>query len=155
MAMRCKVCQHEKRKQIELALVAPECNKSKIAKEFGVSEYSLLRHVENGHMARSITKSEEKKAVKEARDLVAESDETLQLIVDLYKRNVGKNDRLALDALTSTFKGRDFIAKLTGAFAPERKDITILEMDISDEELIAKCAALDARRKGTVDRADN
>jgi hypothetical protein len=135
--------------------VSPDNNTRKIAQAFGVSYDALHRHIKNGHIARAITKREEHKAERELRDLAAESDETLQLIVDLYKRNEAKNDRLALDALNSMFKGREFIAKLTGAFAPERKDITIQEMDISDEELLERAAALDARRKGTVDRADN
>lgn len=151
----CTICKHKDRKLIEAALIAPDANLREIAGRYGVSKSALDRHLTNGHIARSVMRKEEIKATKEARDLVADVDEVVALTFDIFKRNVGKNDRLALEALNSTYKGRDFVAKLTGAFAPEKKEVTIQEIDISDEELLAKAAALDARRKGNPDRADN
>jgi transposase-like protein len=143
------------RKQIDAALMSPEASLRDIAAQFGVSASALNRHRQNDHIAAGVLKQKNTKALREAFNLVDDVDEVVRLTFEIYLEQREKNPRLALDALNSTYKGRDLLAKLTGAFAPERKDITIQEMDISDEELLERAAALDARRKGNTDRADN
>ena len=155
MVKECSICNNPKRKEIDAALCSPGMSLRKISEQFGVSYQALARHKSNGHLAAGAIKKAETKALREAFNLVDDVDEVVRLTFDIYLEQRDKNPRLALDALNSTYKGRDLLAKLTGAFAPERKDITIQEMDISDEELLERAAALDARRKGNTDRADN
>ncbi len=153
MTGKCTICAHPKRKEIEQALVSLGISLRKVAQKFEVSYDALHRHQANGHIARAITKREERASLNEALDLIADADKMVRLTFEMYEDQKDKNPRLALEALNSTHKWCDFRAKLTGAFSPERKDITIQEIDLSDEELIARVAALDARRKGAVDRA--
>jgi hypothetical protein len=72
----CTICSHEKRQEIDSALVSGIATLRTISDWFSVSIASLKRHKENGHVVRKITKAGE---IRERLD----ADKLLDILDDL------------------------------------------------------------------------
>ena len=130
MGLKCSICAHPKRKEIDKALVGPKPNFSAIARIFGVKRDNLRRHLENGHVAEKIKKAADAQEALDADDLLKEIHETEEITKDIIKAAMGrkKKDRdtekevkdpdheTALKALARREKQIELKGKVLGAF---------------------------------------
>jgi hypothetical protein len=65
MPRRCSICQHDRRQEIDEAIVAGE-SYSALSRKYAVSRDSVRRHRENGHVDRKLIKAKEARETIEA-----------------------------------------------------------------------------------------
>lgn len=113
MSRPCSICKHEKRQEIDAALVKREKYRTLTAR-FGPSKASLLRH--RGHLSTAIVKAAERREEKIG-------DNLLQRIRDLNARTLA-----LLDAAERDGEGRAALAAIR-----EVRENTALEMKLLSE----------------------
>jgi hypothetical protein len=127
MGLKCSICAHEKRKEIDKALVAPDANFSAIARIFFGSTKqrdALRRHVEKGHIVAKITKAAQAQAALESDDLFGELQQIQKyqstIFEEARKRKkdgfFDPDNRLALEALRDQSRIVELKARIQGAF---------------------------------------
>lgn len=115
MARTCTVCAHEKRAQIEAAIVARQPNR-RIAAQFGLSATSIRRHTSE-HISETIQHVQEAKEELHALNVTSEMAWLNQQAHLIYKevKDAKKPDyHIALSTLAEIRKQTELWAKLQG-----------------------------------------
>lgn len=114
MSHKCSVCKHPKRKEIEEAILNGVPFRT-IAERYGMSHTSIIRHRDNGHIAKALVKAHEVKEVIYAKDLLEKvlylQEEALEILNNAKK--VG-NPRIALEAIGRASQLLELQGKIAG-----------------------------------------
>ena len=129
----CTVCAHERRQEIERALLGSEPLRS-IAGRFRVTRQSLARHRDN-HMPAALVKAREAEEIADADNLLAQvqrlHERTLAILHTAEQRG---EKRVALAAIREARANLELVAKLytllVSAGGPEPMTITIVDRTI-------------------------
>jgi len=145
MARICSICLHDKRLDIDKALVTDK-SIPKISKEFGVSEWALRNHKEN-HLSRQLLKATELRQDKQALDLMTE----MEKLIDRNNRILDEAESLGkpyleLSAMRELRSSYEFVAKMLYTIQqqgqpykvnehtlPDLSDFTNLELHVLDK----------------------
>ena len=137
MGLNCSICAHNRRKEIDKALVGPKPNFSAIARIYSADRGALKRHLEGGHVEEKIKKAADAQEALDADDLLSEFMEVQTQQKIIYKEartrkiKVKKDDgtigdivvpdnKLALEALRDRAKTLEFKGKIQGAFKADK-----------------------------------
>jgi hypothetical protein len=139
MPRRCTICLHDKRHEIDQALVERRAFRA-IARQHGVSKDALIRHHDD-HLPTALVKAQ---AAREA----ADADALLAQVVDLRDKAFGIFDkaessddlRAAVSAIREARGCVELLAKLAG----ELKDAPTINLILSAEWLTIQTAVLTA-----------
>lgn len=125
MSIKCSICSHPRRLEIDRAIVKGG-NLTKMAQNFGVQYYALYTHSRE-HIARQLSEAWHKKEIEADFDLLRKIDGIIAKTERIFERNYqAKKDGIALKALDSQ---RNTIQLLTQiSFALHQAKITELEI---------------------------
>ncbi len=99
MARKCSVCTHPDRDAIDRAIIKGTALAT-ISRDYAVSEDSLARHRDNGHIPISLKEDHQEKEVNRARDHYQEIRALLDKALSYMDRAEGNGDlRIAIQAL--------------------------------------------------------
>lgn len=94
---KCTICEHPKRKEIDLAIVREGSVLRTIAHQFDLSESALKRHVKKGHIADKIQKAAHAHEAADADDLLAEVQETEKITRFIISNSIKKTIKTRKD----------------------------------------------------------
>lgn len=142
MPMRCTVCAHAKRREIDRALALGQEANRDIALRFGVTRMSLWRHRDD-HLPVRLAKAQEALDVRAALDVVEQlraiNGAAIKVLHDARQTN---DPGLALRAIDRIQRQVELQAKLLGEL-DERPQINVL---VAPEWLTLRAAVLEALR---------
>lgn len=143
---RCSICSHKKRKQIEQS-VADGVSYRRIAKQFGVGEKSVERHVKKGHISKSIEAAAIENKIDQGTKLQQKLDNAYDLALEAAKK-AKKHDLKAFGGcISGVMKALELEARIT---MPEKKDVNLHITDDSDiDERLDRLARRREARKAT------
>ena len=128
MARRCTICAHEKRPDIDRALVAGEKYRD-IAGQFGVSRSALVRHSDD-HLPASLVKAHD---AAEA----AQADALLAQVVDLRDKAIGileaAEEKKDLRSAIAAIREARGCVELLGKLAGQLQDVPVINVFMSAE----------------------
>jgi hypothetical protein len=126
MGMACNICNHSRRLEIDRELVSGK-SKASIARQFGVSEGSLLNH-ETSHLSRQLVQAFGKESALQSMDLLTRIESILSRAEMIFQRNYDKNrDVTALKALSEQRSTIELLSKI--AYALHQARIAELELE--------------------------
>jgi hypothetical protein len=127
MGLKCSICQHSRRKEIEKDLVAQKPNFSAIALKYKVDRGALRRHKDKGHISEKIARAAAVKDVAEAKTLRQQVEEVCEEIKTVLTRaKTAKNDELALKALKELRGTIELLLKAQGELPDGNVTVQIL-----------------------------
>ena len=113
MSKPCSICRHEKRAEIDKALVARETFRG-IAAKYGVSKSSLMRHHDD-HLPSSLLKAQAAREAADADALLAQVVELRDKALNVLKEaETSKDWRVALAAIREARGSVELLARLAG-----------------------------------------
>jgi hypothetical protein len=136
----CTICSHEKRAEIESAVVANAPFRD-IARQFGVSKDAVARHVSE-HIHQTVQQSHA--AMEEARglDVVQQLKDINEVTLDILKRaKKEKKDGMSLLAIDRICKQIELQAKLLGAIDKPQVNVLVSPEWLSMRSLIVQALA--------------
>ena len=124
----CTICADKARKKIDAALVIDGASIRGIARQFGVSDDALNRHVNKGHVIAKIAQAQRAHDVVEADDLLKEIQEIHGHQKTIFKEAREReiegfkvpDNRLALEALRDQSKIVELKGKVLGSFTKDK-----------------------------------
>ncbi len=132
MTMKCKICAHRKRLQIDREVVKGG-NLTKIAKKFGIPYSSLYAHSQN-HITRQLAQAMDKKLTIESFDLLSRIDLIIERAEKIFTRNYENNkDFLALQALNSQRSTLELLSKISYALHQAKMEEAELQRELNKE----------------------
>ena len=134
MSMKCKICSHPKRLEIDRALVTRN-NIANVAKEFGVSYNSLYAHSQK-HLTRQLAQAYDKIQTEQKFDLLQRIDQIIARAEKIFRRNYAKHrDGMALKALSEQRSTFELLAKISYSLQQARlAEIEIERMNSEDPD---------------------
>ncbi len=112
MTMKCIICSHPKRLEVDRKIVN-RANLSQLAKKFELSYNSLNNHARN-HVSRQLAQAMEKKQLATDFDLLSRIDKILVRSENIFQRNYdAKRDGMALKALSEQRSTFDLLARIS------------------------------------------
>jgi len=110
MPRKCTVCYHEKRAEIEEAILKGDTLRA-IATNFNVSTEAVRRHKNNGHMGKIVLGASEVQVIERSNDLFSQIEYWSNEIQEIYRSAKDENEKtVALNAIDKAMK----IVALTG-----------------------------------------
>ena len=140
----CSICAHKARKKIDAALVIEGASIRGIARQFGISDDALNRHVNKGHVIAKIAQAQKAHDVVEADDLLKEIQEIhghQKVIFQEARARViegfkAPDNKLALEALRDQSKIIELKGKVLGSFNKDKPTGALtLHFDKDDKDL--------------------
>ena len=125
MTMKCKICSHPRRLDIDREIVKGG-NLARIAKNFDLPYNSLYNHAQS-HTTRQLAQAWEKRDLEESHNLLGKIDEIIYAAEDIFRRNYeAKKDGIALKALDSKRSTIELLAKIS--YSLHQAKVTELEL---------------------------
>ena len=104
MPKRCSVCTHEKREEIDQALIRGDTYRS-ISQIYTISPDALSRHKKNGHIVKEVVESHQVEVIERSEDVWAQIDFWSGEIESIYQEAKQKQEKsLALTAIDKAMK---------------------------------------------------
>jgi transposase-like protein len=158
--MKCTICADKARKKIDAALVKEGATIRGIARQFGVSDDALTRHVKNGHVIARIAKAQAAQDIVEADTLLQEIQEIQGHQKTIFKearKRKAKDEnnkdvpypdnKLALESLRDQIKIIDVKGRVLGSFIKDKPTEPIAPIrEIPDEEVERRAREIFAKR---------
>jgi transposase len=122
MPRTCSICNHNRRADIEAAILAGDSYRS-IAKRFGAGDSAILRHKNDGHVAQKLFQAREASAQAESDGLFERLRElNRETAATLRAAKEAKNLHLVLMAIARAEKQIELEGKLLGELGDGAKD---------------------------------
>lgn len=113
MAMKCSICTHPERADIDKALISGQSNRS-IAAQYNLSVTSVRRH-KAAHLPEHLAKAKEAEQVTKADDLISDLQYLRQMAVDFLEQAKAEQDmRAAAPLISSAVKVIETLAEVRG-----------------------------------------
>jgi transposase-like protein len=144
MGQKCTICNHDKKLQIDRALVEGKST-AKIAREYGVSENSLHNHKHN-HLSHQLVTAYQQKEVVTGNELLQKIDDLVDKSAQIFRRNFDKKrDVVALQALSQQRSTFELLAKIQVEMhkakimeAEQRQQIDVMDCEAQVQKRIAR-----------------
>ncbi len=142
MAMRCTVCSHEKKRQIDRAIVKSIAH-TKIAKTYGVSNQSVRNHAMN-HLSKKLLQSEETKELLHSSTLLKEMQELVETAKRILARAESNgHSMISLAAIKELRQIFEFWTKIR-LYLQENKDDSELTVESKRKQVeVLRCLSTD------------
>ncbi|MCK9229123.1 MAG: hypothetical protein M0Q23_01555 [Syntrophales bacterium] len=130
MAQACRVCNHDKRIELDRKILQGKSIAS-ISREYGVSEDALYRHRDN-HITRQLATAMAQKELHRSMDLLGEIDELLRRTKRIMNKAEEKdNPRLELKAIAEARGSYELLSKI----ALTLHQIKIMELEQEQKQI--------------------
>lgn len=126
MARPCTVCTHDKRREIDAALVAGQTSNTRIASQFAITEAAIRRH-RAAHLPARLAQAQAAVEVAQADDLLAQVQDLQRRTMSiLAKAEQAEDLRVALAAIAQARGNLELLARLLGELHDQEVKVAVL-----------------------------
>jgi len=126
MPQKCSVCTHEKRQEIDQALINGDSFRY-VSQRFSVSTAALHRHRHGGHIAKTLVKAQNAREVAAADNLLDQVRQLQNIALGIVVKAANKGDlKTALMGIREARGCLDLLAKLQGDLPQEGEALRVV-----------------------------
>lgn len=136
---KCTVCEHPKRKEIDIALLSNVSTRL-VAAQFDLSQRAVARHAKD-HLKRNVAlaRKEEKYIAKTAEELDGTLSRLLDEAIDILERSKDKDLRTSISAIAEARACIQAARKISDGVTV---NVQVNNIELSDEETYARAKVL-------------